>query len=71
VFGEEIIPVTVKTCKSETIVDTDEHPRADTSLETLARLRPVLGKQDPEATVTAGNCSKPACVAETLTLLLP
>ena len=57
VFAEEIVPVTVKTRKGETIVDTDEHPRADTSLETLAKLRPVLGKQDPDATVTAGNAS--------------
>jgi acetyl-CoA C-acetyltransferase len=40
-----------------TIVDRDEHPRADSSLESLARLRPVLRRQDPEATVTAGNAS--------------
>jgi acetyl-CoA C-acetyltransferase len=38
-------------------VDTDEHPRADTTLEALARLRPVRLAQDPEATVTAGNAS--------------
>jgi acetyl-CoA C-acetyltransferase len=42
---------------SEDVVETDEHPRADASLEALARLRPVLGQQDPEATVTAGNAS--------------
>ncbi|NKQ55541.1 acetyl-CoA C-acetyltransferase [Amycolatopsis sp. K13G38] len=57
VFADEIIPVTVKRRKSETIVDTDEHPRADASLESLGKLRPVLAKQDPEATVTAGNAS--------------
>lgn len=57
VFADEIVPVTVKTRKDETVVDTDEHPRADASLETLAKLRPVLGKSDPEATVTAGNAS--------------
>jgi acetyl-CoA C-acetyltransferase len=57
VFGEEIIPVTVQGRKGETVVDTDEHPRADASAEALAGLRPVLGKQDPEATVTAGNAS--------------
>src|SRR5208282_4130711 len=57
VFAEEIIPVTVRTRKGEEVVDTDEHPRADASLETLAGLRPVLGKGDPEATVTAGNAS--------------
>ncbi|MCD0451543.1 acetyl-CoA C-acetyltransferase [Actinocorallia sp. API 0066] len=57
VFGEEIIPVPVTTRKGTVVVDTDEHPRADTSLETLSALRPVLGKQDPESTVTAGNAS--------------
>ena len=35
----------------------DEHPRADSSLEQLAKLRPVLLKTDPESTVTAGNAS--------------
>ena len=39
------------------VVDTDEHPRADTTVESLAKLKPVLGKQDPDATVTAGNAS--------------
>ncbi|MFE5501988.1 acetyl-CoA C-acetyltransferase [Amycolatopsis japonica] len=57
VFAEEIIPVPVETKKGTVVVDTDEHPRADTTPETLATLRPVLGKQDPEATVTAGNAS--------------
>lgn len=57
VFAEEIVPVTVRTRKGESVVDTDEHPRADSSLETLAGLKPVLGKQDPDATVTAGNSS--------------
>ncbi len=57
VFAEEIVPVTVKTRQGEDVIDTDEHPRADASLEALAGLRPVLGKQDPEATVTAGNAS--------------
>src|SRR5262249_48931471 len=38
-------------------VDVDEHPRADASLDALAGLRPVMGRQDPEATVTAGNAS--------------
>jgi acetyl-CoA C-acetyltransferase len=56
-FAEEIIPVTVPVKGGETVIDTDEHPRADTSLESLARLRPMLGKQDPDATVTAGNAS--------------
>ena len=39
------------------VIDTDEHPRADTTVEALGKLKPVLGKQDPEATVTAGNSS--------------
>lgn len=39
------------------MLDTDEHPRADTSVESLAKLKPVLGKNDPDATVTAGNAS--------------
>ena len=56
-FGEEIIPVTLKSRNGETVVDTHEHPRADASSEALAGLRPVLWKQDPEATVTAGNAS--------------
>ncbi|MEU3613327.1 acetyl-CoA C-acetyltransferase [Streptomyces sp. NPDC006872] len=56
-FADEIVPVTVSTRKGETVVDTDEHPRPDSSLEKLAALRPVLGRQDPEATVTAGNAS--------------
>ena len=57
VFATEIVPVPVKTRKGEAIVDTDEHPRADTSLESLAALRPVMLRTDPEATVTAGNAS--------------
>jgi acetyl-CoA C-acetyltransferase len=57
VFAEEIIPVTVKTRAGVQRIDTDEHPRADSSLEGLARLRPVLGRTDAEATVTAGNAS--------------
>jgi acetyl-CoA C-acetyltransferase len=38
-------------------IDVDEHPRADTTLETLGRLRPIVGAEDPDATVTAGNSS--------------
>jgi acetyl-CoA C-acetyltransferase len=57
VFEEEIIPVPVPGKGGPTLVAVDEHPRADTSMESLAKLRPVLGAQDPEATVTAGNAS--------------
>ncbi|MBE3073611.1 MAG: acetyl-CoA C-acetyltransferase [Actinobacteria bacterium] len=56
-FDEEIIPVTVQSRKGPIIVDTDEHPRANTTMETLAKLRPLLGSSDAEATVTAGNAS--------------
>jgi acetyl-CoA C-acetyltransferase len=73
VFAEEIVPVPVPDRKAPDgtrLVDTDEHPRADTTLEALARLRPVRLKQDPEATVTAGNASgqndgAAACVVTT------
>ncbi|NMD97730.1 acetyl-CoA C-acetyltransferase [Rhodococcus sp. BL-253-APC-6A1W] len=57
ILAEEIVPVTVSTRKGEQVIDTDEHPRADISLESLAALRPVMGTQDPDATVTAGNAS--------------
>jgi acetyl-CoA C-acetyltransferase len=56
-FKAEIVPVTVRGRRGETVVDADEHPRADTSLESLAALRPVMARQDPESTVTAGNSS--------------
>lgn len=57
VLGEEIIPVTVATRTGAQVLDTDEHPRADTTLESLSKLKSVLGKDDPDATVTAGNSS--------------
>jgi 3-oxoadipyl-CoA thiolase len=53
-YAEEIVPVRIPGKKGETVVDTDEHPRADTTLEALARLKPVNG---PDKTVTAGNAS--------------
>ena len=57
-FAEEIVPVPVRDRSGlETLVDRDEHPRPDSSLEVLAALRPVLEGEDPEATVTAGNSS--------------
>ncbi|MGY2128570.1 acetyl-CoA C-acetyltransferase [Blastococcus sp. SYSU DS0617] len=56
-FADEIVPVTVKGRKSETVVDRDEHIRPDSNIETLARLRPIMGRDDAEATVTAGNAS--------------
>ena len=56
-FAEEIVPVTVPGRRSDTIVESDEHIRPDASLESLAKLRPILGRNDPDATVTAGNAS--------------
>lgn len=56
-LAETIIPVTVTSRSGDEVIDTDEHPRADTSVESLAKLKPVLGKSDPDATVTAGNSS--------------
>ncbi len=55
--AEQIVPTPVRTRRTETIVDTDEHPRADTTLEALAALKPVRAAIDPESTVTAGNSS--------------
>src|SRR4029077_18311669 len=57
ILAEEIIPVAVPTRQGEELIDTDEHPRADTSVEALSELKPVLLANDPEATVTAGNSS--------------
>ena len=53
-FAEEIVPVRIAGRKGETVVEQDEHLRPDTTLETLARLKPVNG---PDKTVTAGNAS--------------
>jgi acetyl-CoA C-acetyltransferase len=58
VFAEEIVPVTVTDRKTgDRVIDRDEHPRADASIEALGRLKPVMLKKDPAATVTAGNAS--------------
>jgi acetyl-CoA C-acetyltransferase len=57
ILAEEIIPVVVSNRHGEELLDTDEHPRADTSVESLSRLKPVLLEDDPESTVTAGNSS--------------
>jgi len=53
-FKDEIVPMTIKTRKGDQIVDTDEYPRAGTTLEVLAKLRPAFAK---DGTVTAGNAS--------------
>lgn len=53
-FKDQIVPVDVKTRKGVVAFETDEHVRADASLESMAGLRPVFQK---EGTVTAGNAS--------------
>jgi acetyl-CoA C-acetyltransferase len=53
-FAQETIPVTITTRSGKIVVSRDEGPRADTTLERLARLKPVF---DPNGTVTAGNAS--------------
>ena len=57
VFAEEIVPVAVKGRDGVKMVDTDEHPRPDVTMESLAGLKPVRLKIDAESTVTAGNAS--------------
>lgn len=52
-FKREILPIMVK----GKLIDTDEHPRVDTTLNQLSDLKPILFKSDPESTVTAGNSS--------------
>jgi acetyl-CoA C-acetyltransferase len=56
-FAAEIVPVEVRGRKETVIVDRDEHPRADTTLEKLGSLRAVRRREDPGSTVTAGNSS--------------
>ncbi|MGV8057974.1 MAG: thiolase family protein [Smithellaceae bacterium] len=53
-FKEEIVPVEIKTKKGTVVFDTDEHPRADASLENLAKLKAAFVEG---GTVTAGNAS--------------
>ncbi|WP_028651292.1 acetyl-CoA C-acetyltransferase [Nocardioides halotolerans] len=57
VFADEICPVVVPDRAGEHVVDTDEHPRPDASLDALAALRPVRRGVDADSTVTAGNSS--------------
>jgi acetyl-CoA C-acetyltransferase len=53
-FKEQIVPVETNSRSGSRVVETDEHPRADASLESMARLRPVFNQS---GTVTAGNAS--------------
>ena len=57
-FAQEIVPVEIEDRRSgRRIVDRDEHPRPDTTRESLAALKPIMRRADSEATVTAGNSS--------------
>lgn len=53
-FADEIVPVEVKQRRETVIFDTDEYPKANATMEGLAKLRPAF---DREGTVTAGNAS--------------
>jgi acetyl-CoA C-acetyltransferase len=54
IFQEQIVPIEFKTKTGTTVFNTDEHPRADATMENLAKLRPAF---DKNGTVTAGNAS--------------
>jgi len=54
-FKEQILPITLKTRRGETVFDTDEHVRGDVTAEELAKLKPAFDRA--EGTVTAGNAS--------------
>ncbi|MGB1069111.1 MAG: acetyl-CoA C-acetyltransferase [Henriciella sp.] len=56
-FSEEIVPVTIPSRKGDIVIDRDEHVRPDTSVEGLAKLKPIRLGVDSQATVTAGNAS--------------
>ncbi len=53
-FADQIAPFTIQTRKGDIVVDTDEHPKPETTADSLAGLRPVFKK---DGTVTAGNAS--------------
>ncbi|HEX2539033.1 MAG TPA: acetyl-CoA C-acyltransferase, partial [Pseudolabrys sp.] len=53
-FKDEIVPVTIKGRKGDTVVDTDEYPKAGVTLDGIGKLRPAF---DKEGTVTAANAS--------------
>jgi acetyl-CoA C-acetyltransferase len=53
-FKDEVVPVVIKGRKGDVTVEIDEHPKADTTPESLAKIRPAFKK---DGTVTAGNAS--------------
>ncbi len=54
-MAEEIVPVTISSRKGDTVIDADEHPRPEVTLEKLAKLPAVFNRED--GTVSAGNSS--------------
>ena len=54
-FKEQVVPVTIKSRKGDVVFDTDEHVKADTTVEALAKMKPAFKKEG--GTVTAGNAS--------------
>ncbi|SNX28607.1 acetyl-CoA C-acetyltransferase [Polynucleobacter meluiroseus] len=54
-FKSQIVPITIKTRKGDVVVDTDEHCKPDTTMETLGKMKPAFKKEG--GTVTAGNAS--------------
>ena len=54
VFASQIVPITIKTRKGPIVIDTDEHPRPDISMDRLAAMKPAFKEG---GTVTAGNSS--------------
>ena len=58
-FDDEIAPITIPATRKapEQVITTDEHIRPNANVESLGKLRPILGSSDAEATVTAGNAS--------------
>ena len=56
-FQAETIPVEISDRSDTQLVTVDEHPRPDTTVESLSRLKPIMVASDSEATVTAGNSS--------------
>jgi len=65
-FKEQILPVEVKTRKGTTVIDEDEHIRAEADLDSMAKLRPVFKK---DGTVTAGNSSSMNDAASAVVLM--
>ena len=72
-FVDEIVPVRVpgRRGAQDSTFEVDEHPRADATLESLAALRPIMERTDPDATVTAGSASgqndgASACIMTTM-----